>query len=243
MGVSRAPADLHWAFLVLEGHPYGREMLARLLQAGFVPRVVIEECSEVASVEREKFEARMAGFPLPPSIPELLAGRDVARVRVESHNDDACEAELAACRPELLVLGGTRILRPRIFMHAREGALNSHPGLLPEVRGSASVAWAIHLDLPVGCTCHFIEAGIDTGPIAARREIAVRRGDTYEKLCHATTQLSAILMVEALTAHVAGTLVPTPQGPGGPAHKNMPDAMVAEVRAKLALGRYLCIVE
>ena len=236
----RAPAALDWAFLMLEDHPYGREMLARLVEAGFSPRVVVEERSEVARVEKRKFEVRMAGFPLAPAVDATLAGHDVTRVFVANHNDDECHAELSARPPELLVLGGTRILKPRIFAHARAGALNSHPGLLPEVRGSASVAWAIHLDLPVGCTCHFIEAGIDTGPIAVRREIAVHRGDTYQKLCHATTILSAQLMVEALGAFVSGTLAPVPQGPGGPARRNMPDAMVAEVERKLAAHRYGC---
>lgn len=223
---------------MLKEHPYGREMLARLVQGGFVPRLVVEEASNVAESERGKFEVRMAGFALAPALDTLLRDHDVPRLQVASHNDDACHAALAELRPELIVLGGTRILRPRVFETATLGALNSHPGLLPEVRGSASVAWAIHLDLPVGCTCHFIEAGIDTGAIVGRREIAVRRGDTYQALCHATTQLSAVLMLEALQSHVAGRLVATPQGEGGAAHKNMPDEMVVEVERKLAEGRY-----
>lgn len=232
------PRDLRWAFLVLDEHPYGREMLRELLDAGFAPDLLIEERSEVAEVERAKFLVRMAGFPIAPTFDALLAGRDVRREAVGSHNDADCERLLRELAPDLIVLGGTRILKPHIFAPARLGTLNAHPGLLPEVRGSASVAWAIHLDEPIGCTCHFIDAGIDTGPIVGRRAIEVRPGDTYQKLCHATVGLSAVLMREALEALRDDTLVTTPQGEGRPAFRNMPDEQVREVERKLAEGRY-----
>lgn len=237
------PASFRWAFLVLEEHPYGRRMLEELLTGGFVPDLVIEERSRVADVEREKFLVRMDGYRVAPTFDALLREHDVRRERVPSHNHDACVALLEALAPDLIVLGGTRILEPRVFAPAERGTLNAHPGLLPEVRGSASVAWAIHLDEPVGCTCHFIDAGIDTGPIVGRRAIDVRRGDTYEKLCHATVDLSAVLMREALEAFRDDRLVATPQSEGRPALKNMPDEGVAAVKRKLADGRYACSVD
>lgn len=230
-----------YAFLVLEEHPYGRAMLRELLGGGFVPAVVVEERSEIAAVEREKFLERIRGFEVAPTITELLAGRDVRREVVPHHNGEACEGLLREVAPALIVLGGTRILRPRIFEQAP--TLNAHPGLLPEVRGSASVAWAIHLDEPVGSTCHFVEKGIDTGAIVGRREVSVRRGDTYEKLCHATLELSATLMREALEHLRDGTLTSTPQGEGRPAFRNMPDDQLAAVRRKLAEGTYARFVD
>ena len=238
-----ADAMVQFAFLVLEEHPYGREMLSQLVGAGFVPALVLEERSAVADEEREKFLERMRGLAIAPSMAEILRGHDVRREIVGNHNDDACNRALASARPELIVLGGTRILKPRIFEHATHGTLNAHPGLLPEVRGSASVAWAIELDIPIGCTCHFIEAGIDTGPIVSRREIPVRRGATYEQLCHATAVLSGTLMTEALAAFASGTLQATPQPPGAAAHRNMPPDRVDAVKRKLAEGRYAHYVD
>ncbi|MGE0785078.1 MAG: formyl transferase [Sandaracinaceae bacterium] len=237
------PSPFRWAFLALEEHPYAREMLRALLGAGFVPDLVIEERSDVAEIERDKFLVRMAGFPIAPTIDEQLAGRHAPRAFVSSHNDPECVAHLTELAPDLLVLGGTRILRAPVFAPAKHGALNSHPGLLPEIRGSASVAWAIALDEPVGCTCHFIDAGIDTGPIVARRAIDVHRGDTYERLCHATTCLSATLMREALEAYRDDRLATTPQGEGRPAFRNMPDDEVLAVKRKLADGSYRCFVD
>lgn len=238
-----APADVRFVFLALRNHPYAREMLLQLLAAGFEPSVVIEEDSEVAHTENAKFVARMAGFEIAPPIDTLLEDSRCVRVFVENHNDDRCRDELERAAPQLIVLGGTRILKPHVFASASGGTLNSHPGLLPEVRGSASVAWAIQHDLPIGCTCHFIEAGIDTGPIVGRRPLAVHRTDTYEKLCHATCVLSGALMTEALQAFAEGTLQGTPQPTGHSAHRNMSEDGVARVKEKLAAGHYTHFVD
>jgi methionyl-tRNA formyltransferase len=233
----------HFAFLVLDEHPYGREMLRQLLDAALVPSIVIEETGALADEEREKFLVRMAGLEVAPTLTDLLRGRDVRREQVPQHNGDACRELVAKSQPNLIVLGGTRILKPHVFENAPDGCLNAHPGLLPEVRGSASVAWSVHRDVPIGCTCHFIDAKIDQGPLVSRREIPVHRGDTYEKLCWLTVGLSGTLMTEAVADWRAGRLVSEPQGEGGETHRNMPDEMVADVRAKLADERYAHYVD
>jgi len=237
------PADVRFAFLVLEDHPYGREMLSQLLTAGLCPDVVIEERSQVARDEKAKFLDRMRGFEIAPPIDALVAGLPTQRLVVPNHNDHASAERLSQTQPDFIVLGGTRILRPHAFAAAKLGTLNAHPGLLPEVRGSASVAWAIALDIEVGCTCHFIEPGIDTGPIVSRQTIPVRRDSTYESLCHATTTLSATLMTQALLAHVDGSLTSYPQGQGDEAKRNMPEDGVVRVRDKLRLGTYKHLVD
>ncbi len=232
-----------FAFLVLEDHPYGREMLRSLLARDLVPALVVEERSNVADVEREKFLERLAGFAVAPTFDEQLANIDTRRVIVETHNSSECARVVEEASPALIVLGGTRILRPYVFEHAPDGCLNSHPGLLPAVRGSASVAWAIERDLPIGCTCHFIDARIDQGPIVATREIPVHRADTYERLCWLTVGLSGELMADAVYAWRSGTLASRPQPAEGETHRNMPDEGVLEVKRKLAAGEYSHFVD
>lgn len=234
---------VHYAFLVLKEHPYGQEMLRQLLEAGFEPAIVIEEQSAVADEERAKFYERIAGQPIPPTFTELLQGRNIRRVEVPHHNKIECEELLKEVQPHLIVLGGTRIIRPNIIDTARDGALNAHPGLLPQVKGSASVAWSIYHDIPIGCTCHFIDPNIDTGDIVGQRTIPVHRGDSYEKLVWETIVLAGTLMVEALQQHAAGTLSRTPQPAGGTTYKVMPPEMVEEMKARLANGIYKHFVD
>jgi methionyl-tRNA formyltransferase len=229
--------SLHFAFLVLKEHPYGREMLRISLERGFCPGLIIEEESPVSDEERQKFLTRIAGQPVPPTITDLIAGLDVPRREVENHN--TCREMLEAFSPELVVLGGTRIIRPSILAVPPRGTVNAHPGLLPWLRGSSSVAWALYKDLPVGSTVHFVDPSIDTGPIILRRRLPVRRGDTYERLVRQVLTLSGELMAETLALFEAGEVQRTPQDlDAGETLRVIPPDLLAQAKARLAKERY-----
>jgi len=228
-----------FAFLVLEEHPYGREMLMQLMEAGHVPSAVIEETGPVAEEEREKFLERIRGHRVAPTFDRLLEGRDVQRHKVPHHNRRECREILTELAPDLGVLGGTRIISKNLLKIPPDGMLNSHPGLLPEVRGSASVAWSIYYDIPIGCTCHFIDPDIDTGDIVVKRTIPVHRGDTYEHLCWKTLVTAGTLMTEAVGMWRKGSVHRTPQGESElPTFRVPPPEIMEVVQRKLADGTY-----
>ena len=106
--------SLHFAFLVLEEHPYGREMLRILLERDLVPSLIIQEVSEVGDVVREKFMSRIAGQPVPPRLTQLITGRKIPVYCVANHNNENCKELLTAEQPDVLALGGTRIIKPSI---------------------------------------------------------------------------------------------------------------------------------
>ena len=239
-------AEPQFAFLVLKEHPYGREMLRQLLTGGFTPALVIEEDSAVADEERGKFLERIAGHSLPPTIELLCAEHEVDLVEVPIHSDEHCMPYLESRNTDLLVLGGTRIIRGKLLAHPRDGTINAHPGLLPECRGSASPAWSVYHDIPIGSTTHFCDDGIDTGDLLLRREIAVHRGATYEDLCYDTLVLAATLMVETLQEYRDGRWgeLRHPQGKSEfPTFRNAPDEVLATVRQKLAAESYAHYVD
>jgi len=230
---------LRFAFLFLQEHPYGREMLRILLERDLVPGLIVEEASEVAIEERQKFLARIAGQPVPPRIAELVAGLEVPHHTVDNHNSPSCIEKLGAFGPDLVVLGGTRILRPPVLAIPPGGTINAHPGLLPQLRGSSSVAWALYRDLPVGSTVHYVDAGIDTGPILLQRELPVRRGERYEQIVRRVLTLSGELMAEALILLERGMAQASPQDPAtGDTLRVIPPELLAEARNRLATGRY-----
>ncbi|HHL41900.1 MAG TPA: hypothetical protein ENJ36_04455 [Candidatus Bathyarchaeota archaeon] len=227
-------SDKQFVFLVLEKHPYGREMLMQLMNAGHMPMAIIEESSDIAEEEKGKFLERIKGHRVAPTFTELLEGKDIPRYKVPHHNKKQCREILEELKPDLGVLGGTRIIRKRILRIPPDGMLNSHPGLLPEVRGSASPAWSVYYDIPIGATCHFIDPNIDTGDIVGRRVIPVHRGDTYEKLCWLTLVEAGTLMTEAVTAWKNDALVRTPQGESDlPTFRVPSDEIMAEILQKL----------
>jgi methionyl-tRNA formyltransferase len=231
--------SLHFAFLVLEEHPYGREMLRVLLEKGLTPSIIIQEVSAVGDEEREKFLNRMAGQPLPPRLTQLITGKKIPVYCVANHNDISCKELLSSEKPDVLALGGTRIIKPTILETPRRATVNAHPGLLPWLRGSASVGWALYKDMKQGATAHFIDPGIDTGDIIVRRELPVRHSDTYESLNARMATLSGELMAEALTYLANGEAPREPQDPNmGETFKVIPDDLLEEGKKRLAEGRY-----
>jgi methionyl-tRNA formyltransferase len=230
---------LRFAFLLMEEHPYGRIMLRTLLQRGHRPGLVLEETSEAANEERRKFLRRIDGQQAPPPLGALLAGSDIPRAAVDSHNGPACTELLVDFRPDLLVLGGTGIIRPSILSIPSRGTVNAHPGLLPRLRGSSSVAWALYKDLPIGSTVHLVDANIDTGDIILRRRLGVRRGESYEQIVHRVIHLSADLMAETLNLFERGTPPATPQElVAGETLRVIPEQLLVQAKARLAEGRY-----
>ena len=231
--------SLHFAFLVLEEHPFGREMLRILLENDQVPSIIIQEVSDVGDEEREKFLTRIAGQPVPPRLTQLVSGRKIPVYCVSNHNDDTCKELLTADKPDVLVLGGTRIIKPKILQVPRQSTVNSHPGLLPWLRGSASVGWALYKDMPQGATAHFVVPGIDTGDIIVSRQLPVYRHDTYESINYRIAILAGELMAEGLTSIANGEAPHTPQDPNvGKTYKVIPDNLLEEGKQRLAESRY-----
>jgi methionyl-tRNA formyltransferase len=236
--------SLHFAFLVLEEHPYGREMLRVLLENDLIPSLIIQEVSKVGDIEREKFLERIAGQPVPPRLTQLISARKVPLYCVSNHNDKTCQELLTADKPEVLVLGGTRIIKTNILQVPSQSTVNSHPGLLPWLRGSASVGWALYKDMPQGVTTHFVDPGIDTGDIILSRELPVYRDDSYESLNYRIAILAGELMAEALFSITKGEAHRKPQDPNvGETYEVIPDDLLEEGKQRLAEGEYSHFVD
>ncbi len=89
----------------------------------------------------------------------------------------------------LVVLAGyMRLLKEPMVTAFPRRIINIHPSLLPKFPGLA--AWRQALDAgehEAGCTVHYVDLGMDTGPVIARKTVPVLSGDTAETL-HARIQ-------------------------------------------------------
>lgn len=230
---------MKFAYLVLEEHPYGREMLAALIEKDLIPCVIIQEVSTVADEERKKFFDRIEGQPKPLRINELVNQLRVPIYSVANHNNFECEELLRSFDPDLVVLGGTRIIKNNILSIGKNGTLNCHPGLLPELRGSSSSGWALYNDLPQGATAHFIDPGIDTGDIVRKEELAVSRADTFESINYRLAKLAGKLMAEAILQVISGIVTRVPQDTTiGNTYRVIPEELLALGKQRLANGSY-----
>jgi len=96
--------------------------------------------------------------------------------------DRALTEEVAAHTPDLVVSAGfMKVLGPHFLGTHR--VINTHPALLPSFPGTHGVRDALaHRVKVTGCTCHWVDAGVDTGPIIDQRAVGVEADDTEESL-------------------------------------------------------------
>jgi phosphoribosylglycinamide formyltransferase-1 len=98
--------------------------------------------------------------------------------------DAALASQVAAYRPELVVLAGFMKLTGEAFLRQFGGrAVNTHPALSPSFPGVNGPKEALEYGVKVtGCTLFIVDAGVDTGPIVAQRAVNVQDDDTVEIL-------------------------------------------------------------
>jgi phosphoribosylglycinamide formyltransferase-1 len=77
--------------------------------------------------------------------------------------------------------------------------MNIHPALLPSFPGLRAQRQALEYGVKIsGCTVHFVDEGIDTGPILLQRTVPVFESDTEELLAERILQVEHELYPEAL---------------------------------------------
>lgn len=109
-------------------------------------------------------------------------------------------------RPDLICVFGTSLIRGELLKEGRLGIVNLHGGLSPEYRGADCTFWALYNGEPekVGCTLHYIDAGIDTGRLIAHISPEVREGDSELELFWRAVRDSAEVYAEAVARLARG---------------------------------------
>jgi phosphoribosylglycinamide formyltransferase-1 len=142
-----------------------------LPQADF--RLVISNKADAPGLQL----ARQANVPT-----GVFSLRDFHRDRAA--HEAAIKAALLAEGCEGLVLAGYMLLVSEDFLKAfPKGVINVHPALLPSFPGLDAQKQALEYGVKVsGCTVHFVDGGMDTGPIICQRTVPVQDDDTEDSL-------------------------------------------------------------
>ena len=149
-----------------------------------------------------------------PPVKQWAQGRGLRVLQPASLRDEAARSELAAQRPDAIVVAAYGKLLPASVLNIpRRGALNLHPSLLPKYRGASPVQAAILAgDEVTGVSVILLDEGLDSGPVLAQREEAVFSEDTAGSLGERLAMAGAALMAETLGKWLNGELTPAPQG-------------------------------
>ena len=125
---------------------------------------------------------------------------------VPSHNGEECRRLLRELAPDVIAVYGTAVIKPSVIRLARNAILNTHTGLSPRYRGADTVFWALHNEEPewVGVTVHWLDEGLDSGPIVRTGRPVIAGDDDEDSLFCKCVILGAQLYVEAIREVAAG---------------------------------------
>lgn len=162
--------------------------------------------------------------------PELWRMRPENTTYVDAINSEETVRSLRASGHEVTVVIGCSILRAPVMAAAGDSIINVHGGLLPHYRGNHTIFFAVYdgrLDR-VGATLHYIDAGVDRGPIIDAVRPVVEGTRVPERLYCRAERVAINRLPAVLDMLQSGTDPPSLAQPGegavyrtrdrGPAH-------------------------
>jgi phosphoribosylglycinamide formyltransferase-1 len=151
--------------------------IAEAVAVGKIPADIVLVASDVES-------AGILALARDRKLPAQFIPPGKFRTKLDEDAERAFVVALQAAKVDLVVLAGFMRVLKGDFLRAFEGRIvNIHPSLLPSFPGLE--AWKQALDHGVkvtGCTVHFVDAGVDAGPIIGQETVAVLDNDTPETL-------------------------------------------------------------
>ena len=162
--------------------------------------------AEIGIVLTDKPEARALQVASEAGIKSVCVSRKACATQQEF--EEKLVAELQAANVTLVVLAGfMRILSPYFVDAYRHQILNIHPSLLPSFGGAHAHRDVLAYGTKVsGCTIHFVDEGMDHGPIILQDTVPVLDGDTEETLAARVLEKEHILYPRAIELFVDGRL-------------------------------------
>lgn len=161
--------------ILISGRGTNMERLIQACQAGAVPARVVRVISD--NPEARGLQ-RAQAYGVPTVVVPARAFPDRAAFEA------ALLEAVREAAPDLICLAGfMRILSPAFVQAYRYRIMNIHPALLPSFPGLHAQRQALEYGVKVsGCTVHFVDEGVDTGPIIIQKAVPVLEDDTEETL-------------------------------------------------------------
>ena len=192
--------------LIFMGTPeFAVSSLARLVAGGHTVSAAFTQPDKPAGRGNKLQQPPVKLFALEHGIPVFQPARiktnEEVRAAFEAIAPDAC-----------IVAAYGKILPEWMLSIPRLGCINVHASLLPQYRGAAPINWAIaNGERETGITIMQMDAGLDTGPMLARRAVEILDDETAPGLSARLADVGAGLLSETLNRLELGEVRAVPQ--------------------------------
>jgi len=171
------------------------------IENGTIPNasvsLVISDTKDAYAMERSKKHGIDAIFVDPASYPEKAGFESKILQLLKDYNIGL-----------VLLAGYMRVVGPTLLDPFKDRIINIHPALLPSFPGLHGQAQAFDHGVKVsGCTVHFVDEGVDTGPIIIQKCVPVLEDDTQETLASRILEQEHKIFPEAVRLFVRGKLI------------------------------------
>lgn len=147
---------------------------------------------------RKKFSKY--GFWPSPSIINYARKEGIKTYELNNPNDDSFLPVLIQAKPDIIINQSQSILKARLLSIPTVGTLNRHNALLPKNRGRLTPFWVLYKNEKLtGVSIHFVEEGIDSGPIVLQEEYKICRKDSFRSLVIKNYKIAPKLMLKAIS--------------------------------------------
>ncbi len=177
------------------------DAILRACERGEIPGRVVIVLSDVA-------DAPILECARHRDIPAQFVGPSRLKTKLEPELEQQIVELLRAANVGLVVLAGyMRVLKSPLLEAFAGRIMNVHPSLLPAFPGLRAWEQALQHGVRLtGCTVHFVDEGVDAGPVILQQPVPVFPGDTPETLHRRIQVTEHTLLPEAIRLFAAGKL-------------------------------------
>lgn len=174
-------------------------------------RKIVEDGFAVTAVYTKPDMPKNRGMKLAMSeVKEYALTRDIPVIQPTTFKDDAVVEELRALQPDVIIaVAYGKILPARVLEIPRLGCINIHASVLPSLRGSGPVQWAIlNGDTETGVTAMYMAPEMDAGDIIEIRRTPIDPAENAQSLLDRLAQIGAQLLSDTLDKLRRGETLP-----------------------------------
>ena len=134
-----------------------------------------------------------------PSLENFARQYDIPVDYTDDPNSKFYLDRLTAKVPDVIINQSQFIIKKELLSVAPLGMLNRHNALLPKNRGRLTPFWVLYnQETETGVSIHFVDEGIDSGPILVQKKFTVKRNETFRSLVNKNYYWAPKAMLEAL---------------------------------------------